>query len=362
MRYDAVTPLLAVGHAALAWGVGRDLLGEPLEPQSLWELPRVVHAVRCQNEDGSWSYRGGRLQLRSRADYAQLATYQQLLVLVSQYRLDRRHPMIARAASAVLRFQTHEGDIRGIYGSQYTPNYTADLLRLLIEAGYADDRRVLRGMDWLLALRQDDGGWAIPLRTAGSDAFVEAMKLPRPLAPDRTRPSSHLVTGIVLRAFAAHPAYRSRPEARRAALLLASRFFEPDRYADRKDAAYWTKLAFPFRWTDVVSSLDSLAQIGVEASEPHAREGLRWLLTQQRPTGLWSCGYENSADPLSDQWVTFAAARALKRFYGPESLNAGRARPSARHPRTGRTAAGVRAAVRRRRPSPASAGARRASA
>src|SRR5579864_9421835 len=147
MRYDAIGPLLAAGDPALAWAVGHDLLDEPLEPQALWELPQVVHSVRRQREDGSWAYHGGFSQVRPSENYTQLATYQQMLNLVSKYRLDRRHPAIHRATDFLLGFQTSEGDIRGLCGSQYTPNYTGDMLGLMVAAGYQEDWRVLRGIE-----------------------------------------------------------------------------------------------------------------------------------------------------------------------------------------------------------------------
>lgn len=331
LRHDAIGPLLEVADPALAWAVGHDIMGEPLAPQTLWSLPEVLGAARSQHSDGSWSYHGGNARIRSRENYAQVATYRQLLTLVSIFRLDRRHSSLAAAAEFLLGFQTGEGDIRGIYGTQYTPNYTADILRLLVEAGYEGDSRVAKGIGWLLSVRQDDGGWAIPVRTQGRLAFARAMRLRHAVEPDRAKPSSHLVTGIVLRALAAHPAYRHRAEARHAARLLASRFFEADRYADRGSPSYWAKLAFPFRWTDLASSLDAASKVGLHADEPGVAVGLRWLHAHQRPDGLWSCGYRLSSDVLRDHWVSFAVARMLKRFHDVEALfGPGHARPHAR--------------------------------
>jgi Squalene-hopene cyclase C-terminal domain len=313
-RHDALLPLLATGDPALRWNVGHDLLGQALDARELWALPAVVAAVRRQRRDGAWKYPGASRLRRRQEDYEELETYKQVLRLVSVYRLDRRHPAIGGAAGFLLSRRSSEGDIRGIYGAQYSPNYTADVLRLLIEAGYAPDERVHRGMLYLLRSRQEDGGWAIPARTNRGMTLDKALALDTPLAGDRMRPSSHLVTGIVLRAFAAHPRYRSHPAAVAAAKLLASRFFQADRYLDRRSAAHWTKLAFPFRWTDIVSSLDSIALIGVDSSNPHVERGLRWLVEHQRPDGLWSSGYPHSRDPLVDHWVSFAALRVFARF------------------------------------------------
>ena len=57
--------------------------------------------------------------------------------------------------------------------------------------------------------------------------------------PDRGRPASHLITGIVLRALAAHPRYRHSACTLRAAELLKSRFFRRDVYPDRAAPSNW---------------------------------------------------------------------------------------------------------------------------
>jgi hypothetical protein len=76
-------------------------------------------------------------------------------------------------------------------------------MEFLIKAGYARDERIAQGFQWLLRIRQRDGGWAIPLRTVGAklDSF---MMNGDPVQPDHSKPFSHLVTGVVVRAFAAH--------------------------------------------------------------------------------------------------------------------------------------------------------------
>ena len=314
LRHDPIEPLLARADPALGLAVARDLLDQDLDPYVLWDLPFVERSFRAQLADGSWRY-AAPARLRGE-DYAQVETYKRLLVLVSIYRLDRRHPSLERAAEFLLGHQTAAGDIRGIYGSQYTPNYTADILRLLIEAGYARDARVAKGIRWLVAMRQDDGGWAIPSRTRADLPLAHALAMTRAVEPDLRQPSSHLVTGIVLRAFAAHPAHRHTEPAVLASRLLVSRFFRSDSYPDHRAVSYWAKLRFPFRWTDLVSSLDSVAQIGLAPADPHVRAGVQWLIDHQGRDGLWECGYPNDHDPLRNHWVSFAAARVFKRFFG----------------------------------------------
>ena len=137
---------------------------------------------------------------------------------------------MGRAAEFLFAHQTRVGDFRGIYGRQYSPNYTAGMMELLIKAGYYKDRRIELGFRWLLSVRQDDGGWAIPLRTAAASSHKRWTDLMRanPIDPDTSKPFSHLVTGVVLRAYAAHNGYRKSTEAHAAGELLSHRIFKPD--------------------------------------------------------------------------------------------------------------------------------------
>jgi hypothetical protein len=97
-----------------------------------------------------------------------------------------------------------------------------------------------RGFQWLLSMRQDDGGWAIPLRTTGLVSFTGVLQKAT-IQPNRAKPFSHLVIGIVLRAFAAHAKYRSSKEAKEAGGLLASRFFRRYAYPHRQNGEFWLK-------------------------------------------------------------------------------------------------------------------------
>ena len=129
--------------------------------------------------------------------------------------------------------------------------------------------------------------------------------------PDRSRPSSHLVTGIVLRALAAHPRYRHSADTRRAAELVKSRFFRRDVYPDRAAPSNWLVFSYPFWWTDLLSALDSLARIGVRDDDPDIARGVAWFLDNQEPSGLWNTGRNRPKGPFSDLWVGLAICRML---------------------------------------------------
>jgi hypothetical protein len=246
LKYDPMPALVNSTNEALRYLADRDLTGmEKGPPNSLWQLPAFQRIIAAQSENGSWRYHGGRKRIRSDEDYDQIETYRNLRELVEKYAINSNHPALRKAAEFLFGQQTDEGDFRGICGRQYVPYYSGAILELLIKSGYAEDYRIKKGFKWLLSNRQDDGGWAFPLRTVGRKLDPETFHSDT-IEPDRSKPFSHLITGMVLRAFVAHPAYRGSREASRASDLLASRFFKADKYPDRRAPVFWTSFSFPF--------------------------------------------------------------------------------------------------------------------
>jgi hypothetical protein len=290
---------------------------EPEPAKVLWNGNEARRILARQREDGGWAYPGGgNRRIRSQENYDQIESYRQLGCLVEKFRFDREHPAVRRGAEFVLSRQTAEGDIRGIYGSQYSPNYTAGIIELLVKAGYHNDNRIGRAFDWLLSMRQNDGGWAIPLRTSpktSSIKWTRVMKM-HPVAPDPSKPSSHLVTGIVLRAFAAHPKFRLSKDAFVAGEFLCGRFFRGDSYPDRKSPGFWWRVSFPFWFTDVVSALDSLSLIGFTAERPEIGNALDRLASRQSVDGSFDLKFLRTRDEETSRWVSFAACRVFKRY------------------------------------------------
>jgi hypothetical protein len=315
---DPLPVLRASSNGALQHFVQRDLLREEVGPvEALWELPQAVKVLHKQQEDGSWKYPGGKGEIRAQRNYDMLQTYKVLMDLVGKYELSREHAAIRRAADFLFSFQTDEGDLRGIYREQYSPNYTAGITELLVKAGYGDDQRIDKVFSWLWSMRQDDGGWALPMRTGvpkGTSTIKVAFWEQKPIQPDRAKPFSHWVTGIVLRAFAAHEEHRRSPEARAAGELLKSRFFKPDPYPDRKAASFWGKIRYPFWWTDILSALDSLWWLGFAGGDADIHRGLDWLMANQEPNGLWKARYVSGGDKDIHHWTTLHVCRVLKRF------------------------------------------------
>lgn len=302
-------------YREIRYFTGRDLHGMEIFPlQTLWEMPEVRRLLRCQQPDGSWKYPGANHKSPTSEDYSQIETFRNLGILVEKYGLTREHDSIRKAAEYFFSKQTVEGDIRGIYGSQYTPNYTGAILELLIKAGYTREEPIRRGLGWLLEMRQDDGGWSVPLRTHKGSLYTDLVDKP-PVEPLRSKPSSHLATGCVLRAFAAHPDYHKHPAVQNAGSWLASRLLKTDNYPDRRGIEYWTRFSFPFWFTDLISALDSLSCLGFPPDQPDIRRGLDWFINHQLPDGTWQLKLLRDKDITLPLWMQLNICRVFHRFY-----------------------------------------------
>lgn len=310
---DPLPVLLSTRNAGLIFHMERDLLNQHVYPiESVWESKPVQKILQDQLPDGSWHFKGNRPGEEFGENYELVETWKMLRQLVGKYAFDRSHPALERAAAFVFSCQTEEGDIRGILSNQYIPYYNGALLELLIKSGYENDNCALRGLDWLLSMQQDDGGWIIPLNMFKQTYYYEVAKKD-PILPRKEMPSSHIATGMVLRAFAAHSEYKKKKEVLKAGELLTERLFKKDTFTFRQAPEYWFKLQYPFWWTNLLSALHTLAALDFNVSDPRIRKGLEWFRENQKPDGTWTSSYDGK-DPDADLWITYAVCRMAKAF------------------------------------------------
>lgn len=309
---EAIKTLLDTGNEALIAFTKRNLLGEEVDIEELWILPRVQRILKNQQSNGSWLYPNTKAMLRSPTNYNQYQTYKTVAELVEFYGLNKQHEAIRKAAEYLFSFQTREGEFRGMYGNQYSPNYSASITEFLIKAGYRDIR-IENSLNWLLKMRQEDGGWAIPLRTKNRD--LGALTEKATIEPDRTKPFSHLITGIVLRPFSLVTAYRKT--VKDAGLLLADRVFTRDKYSDRMGVEYWTKFTYPYHWTDILSTIDTLSLLGIK-THPKITEILYWFEQHQLQDGIYEVSVMAGAKYRDVKyWITLQYLSVLKRSMLP---------------------------------------------
>ncbi len=237
--------------------------------------------LKNQQPNGSWNYPNKKAILHSPTNYNQYQTYKTLSELVQFYGLNKKHEAIRKAAKYLFSFQTKNGEFRGMYGNQYSPNYSASITEFLMKAGY-NDIRIKKSLNWLLKMRQNDGGWAIPFRTRNQK--LDALNKKKTIQPDKTKPFSHLITGIVLRPFSLMTNYRTK--VKDAGILLADRVFTRDKYPDRTGVEYWTKFTYPYHWTDILSTIDTLTLLGIKNHSKiyEIKNGLKTINKQMEHT------------------------------------------------------------------------------
>ncbi len=316
LKYNPIPVLLKSNNPSITYFAKRDLMrDDPGSVTSLWCQSSATKLLNKQREDGSWHYSGEGSGKKYGQDYDQLETYRNLTQLVDLYGFTNDHNAVQRASEYLFTKQTPEGDFRGIYSAQYTPNYTGAIMETLIKAGYTKDNKIEAGFNWLISTRQSDGGWAIPIRTAGHKIFKEIASKTT-ITGDLTKPSSHMVTGVVLRAFSAHDDYKTGNIARDAGAILRDSIFQRDSYPDRGSKEYWTKFTYPFWFTDLISALDSLSKIGFDLDDEEISAGLSWFNKKQNTDGGWKLNLlKNKSIPNLDDWMTLSIGRVFTRFY-----------------------------------------------
>ncbi len=315
LRLDPLPKLLFTESSPIGYFVKRDLLDKKVKSvKTLWKSLVVDKILKKQQQNGLWKYPSNKQDLTTQENYNLLETYRQIGFLIEKHGFNNQHQAIQKAADFLFSFQTEEGDFRGIYGNQYSPNYTAGIMELLIKAGYDKDPRIEKGFRWLLSVRQDDGGWAVPIRTNNAK-WSDVENSDEVLQPNKKKPFSHMITGVVLRAFAAHPKYRKVEDAKQDGELLASRFFKPDKYPDRKTVDYWFRVSFPFWFTDIVSSLDTLSNLGFTPFHHQIEMALNILRDRQLENGLWDLKLLKTKDKDLPLWIALAICRIFKKFY-----------------------------------------------
>jgi hypothetical protein len=119
---------------------------------------------------------------------------------------------------------------------------------------------------------------------------------------------------MVLRAFATHPAWLTATEVLHAGGLLANRLYKRDAYTDRGDVSYWDRVSFPFWFTDIVSSLDTLSRLGFDPNTPAIAAALARLQQLQSADGTFAFKLLRAKDKDLHLWICLAVCRSLKRW------------------------------------------------
>jgi prenyltransferase/squalene oxidase-like repeat protein len=294
---DPIPRLLREGSPGVLARVRRDLIDDSEAPtaKEIAEYPEVKAVLRKMEKSGGFAPKAPDKALGPPKFAAALASLRSIDRLADfGLRLegaDAAASPLHKMADYLLQSQEPDGGIADLALAD-TPkgrpksvalHFQGWAVSALCRTGFEGDPRVEKGFQYLLERRQDDGGWA--WRGVRTDSAA--------------RPSSHLVTGMVLRAFASAAQRRASREARRAAELLATRFLQPDRYEDRKAPSYWEILTEPRFYTDVLDALDTITAIGLGKENSGVRTAEAYLRSRQSSDGLWYPGSPSKPDGVS---------------------------------------------------------------
>jgi len=311
--------LLARGNLPILYWLKKDILEVPVERdcRNLSKFAARIRILESQRSDGSWSRKKSESHPRLEKTYHLVETLKNVSKLYD-FGCSLQDEGIQKAIRFLFATQTKEGDFRGFYFNEYSPTYHALSLEILCRYGLDKDKKVQKGFRWILANRQYDGGWAIPYQTIDKEKLMSRNSLKNkqkaePIKPDKSQPSSHLVTGMVLRALAESPSWRKSKEAWKVGEMMVDRFLGADNYDNRQYLSFWEEITYPFWSTDILSSLDSLSKIGFGVDNEKIRQAVDRLLKKQSSQGIWQSGDKKAT--LEDHlWVTIAVLRVLKRF------------------------------------------------
>lgn len=290
--------------------VRRDLIDDSEAPAAgeISAYPEVKTILRKVEKDGSYAPHTDDKELGGSKFAKCLATLRALDRLADLgLRAEGESSIVEqlhKTADFILASQNNDGGIEDLIladtpkgrGKVVAVHFQGWALSALCRGGFENDARVEKGFRFLLSLRQDDGGWAWRgVRTESA-----------------ARPSSHLITGMVLRAFASSKDMRGSREARRAAELLATRFLQPDRYEDRKAPSYWEVLTEPRFYTDVLDGLDTITSIGLGKENSGVRTAEAYLRARQAKDGLWYPGMPVKGDSAISRLPSKPSAKSTR--------------------------------------------------
>ncbi len=97
-------------------------------------------------------------------------------------------------------------------------------------------------------------------------------------------------------------------------MLLADRVFKKDKYSDRMGVEYWTKFTYPYHWTDLLSTIDTLTLLGIK-NHPKIDDILCWFEKHKQENGTYEVSVMAGAKYKDAKyWITLRYLDVLKRL------------------------------------------------
>ncbi len=326
LNADPLPWLLEPANPGVRYLALTDLLDRPPDDPEVAAAKGAVNAshpvnaiLAGQQPEGYWVKPGPGYSPKYRATVWQL-------IFLDQLGADGQDRRVRAGADYVLAHsQAPNGGFgaSGQVGADHAPNsavihcLNGNLLRALLDFGYAGDERVQRAVDW--QARSITGAGFSDYYRSGTTGpgFGCAANGGQPCAWGAVK---------ALRALARVPPAAQTPPVTKAiragvTFLLSRDPAQADYPAgDGRVSASWFKLGFPSGYVaDVLQTLEVLAELG-RGRDPRLQPAIRWLLSKQDAHGRWKNQNAYAGKLWADfepqggvsKWVTLRACRVLK--------------------------------------------------
>jgi hypothetical protein len=338
---DTIEWLLEKDNPSIQYYTLTDLLDYPLDHPDVVEAnktinidSRVERILSKQDPKGHWESVDEPYRPKYKSSFWQV-------MILSLLGLDKTNPRVRKSVEYVCQFQHEEGGFTTsgnvkakkkylhlkekskkkrrkvpsesewiqeyIHDSQLTC-LTGNVCLALIRMGYASDERVKNGLNWLVRVQNEDGGWLCPYWKAHA----------------KDKHGCFMGTITPLDAISELPLNQRTPEMERSLeagieFLLMHHLFRADHHDFKVIKESWLTFGFPQFFYDILRGLSVVCK-SEHADDKRIDEALSILLEKQQDDGSWilesspigrmQTNLEQKGKP--SKWITFKALKVIK--------------------------------------------------